>query len=266
MKVFILLTIVGFLFIVIYFLREILSSGREKNDNTKTLYEVNLKEFAPIWLKYNKEFEKELQGGDLTLEVFIKSSTSEENKSKHQISKQQEIANDVNNADSATEVSDNKSLPDIDTITAFYTEVISPYEKQFKEQNAYEVLIEILKMLDKHGSVPSVVIDVKDNESIDLISVRDNLAQISLKEHVFAVTRAMVEQVRQNYSEPENFMPQAIIIALAHDIGKIPELRLSGAYNSYDHAIVSSNWLAEQFTGKDIFWAKQAITAVRDHH
>lgn len=261
MKIFILLTITGFVITVIYLLRGIFPNGKEKRDNTKTLYEIDLKEFAPIWLKYNREFEQENHREDFTLEVLVKPTASEKD-----IEKIKTEAVEVENADNKSETKQIMTPFEIDTISTFYNEVISPYEKQFKEQNAYEILIEILKMLDRHGSVPSVVIDVKDNESVDLISVRDNLAQISLKEHVFAVTRVMVELVKQNYSEPENFMPQAIIIALAHDIGKIPELRLSGAYNSYDHAIVSSNWLAEQFTGKDIFWAKQAVTAVRDHH
>ena len=261
MKIFILLTITGFVITVIYLLRGIFPNGKEKRDNTKTLYEIDLKEFAPIWLKYNREFEKENHREDFTLEILVKPTASEKD-----IKKINTEAVEVENADNKSETKQIMTPFEIDTISTFYNEVISPYEKQFKEQNAYEILIEILKMLDRHGSVPSVVIDVKDNESVDLISVRDNLAQISLKEHVFAVTRAMVELVKQNYSEPENFMPQAIIIALAHDIGKIPELRLSGAYNSYDHAIVSSNWLAEHFTGKDIFWAKQAVTAVRDHH
>ncbi|MEM1973699.1 MAG: HD domain-containing protein [Thermoplasmata archaeon] len=261
MKIFVVFTVLFFLAIFIFLLRGIFLLKREKTSSTQTFYEVSLKDLSPIWLKYNKEFEGEKHGEDFTLEVLVKPVVANKDNQQDEI-KLEEVTETKNLA----EPKQVKSHLEIDTLNAFYNEVISPYEKQFKEQNAYEVLIEILKMLDKHGSVPSVVIDVKDNESVDLISVRDNLAQISLKEHVFAVTRAMVELVKQNYSEPENFMPQAIIIALAHDIGKIPELRLSGAYNSYDHAIVSSNWLAEQFTGKDIFWAKQAVTAVRDHH
>lgn len=261
MKIFVVFTILIFLVIFIPLLRGIFLLKREKTSSTQTFYEVSLKDLSPIWLKYNKEFEGEKHGEDFTLEVLVKPVVANKDNQQDEI-KLEEVTETKNLA----EPKQVKSHLEIDTLNAFYNEVISPYEKQFKEQNAYEVLIEILKMLDKHGSVPSVVIDVKDNESVDLISVRDNLAQISLKEHVFAVTRAMVELVKQNYSEPENFMPQAIIIALAHDIGKIPELRLSGAYNSYDHAIVSSNWLAEHFTGKDIFWAKQAVTAVRDHH
>lgn len=251
MKIFVVFTILFFLAIFIFLLRGIFLFKKEKTSSTQTFYEVDLKDLSPIWLKYNKEFEEEKHREDFTLEVLVKPEVKLE---------------EVTETKNLAEPKQIKSHLEIDTLSAFYNEVISPYEKQFKEQNAYEVLIEILKILDKHGSVSSVVIDVKDNESVDLISVRDNLAQISLKEHVFAVTRAMVELVKQNYSEPENFMPQAIIIALAHDIGKIPELRLSGVYNSYDHAIVSSNWLAEQFAGKDIFWAKQAVTAVRDHH
>lgn len=196
--------------------------------NTQPI-EVNLEELASGWLKFNFFEEKQTDNKNIHIEEGTEGVVVSE-------------------------------------LVEFYKELIEPYEELFKQQNALELLKECLQMLDSHGQAPSVVIDVKDNESIDLISVRDNLTRITLRQHTMNVTRNIINLVNENYSEPENFMPQAIIVALAHDIGKIPELRLSGAYNSYDHAIVSSNWLAEQFAGKEIFWAKQAVVAVRDHH
>ncbi len=222
------------LYLIIVFLK--ISNSKQSEE---TRYEISLKELSPIWLKYNREFQKKDE--ELEVEVLVERQDT-------------------------TKQPEQKVPIGIDTTAEFYNDVIKPYEAKFKEQNVYEVLVNTLKMLDKHGHVPSVVIDVKDNESVDLISVRDNLAQVTLREHTMAVVRGIIDCVKQTYSEYENFIPQAVIVALAHDIGKIPELRLSGAYNSYDHAIVSSNWLAEQFVGKDVFWAKQAVQAVRDHH
>lgn len=253
MKIFIFITIMLFLAVAIYLLKDMLFVlfSIKLNRKTKTLYEIDIRELSSIWIQYNKEFTGK-DNDDHSVEVLLKSIETE---------------------NIETESSNNKleegqltTISEIDTIGTFYNEVIKPYEDKFKEQNVFEVLINILKMLDKHGNVPSVVIDVKDNESVDLISVRENLAQVTLKEHTFTVTRIMIDLIKQNYSEYENFIPQGVIMALSHDVGKIPELRLTGLYNSYDHAIVSSNWLAEQFTGKDVFWAKQAVTAVRDHH
>lgn len=191
--------------------------------------EVSLEELASCWIKYNDPGEKKIEHTESS----------------------------IPGEEPSIQVSE---------LADFYKKELQPYERFFREQNVIDVLEKCLEMLDRHGSVPSVVTDVKDNESVDLISVRDNLALVTLREHTMNVVRIIIDLVKQNYSDPDNFIPQAVIIALAHDIGKIPELRLSGLYNSYDHAIVSSNWLAEQFTGKDVFWIKQAVTAVRDHH
>lgn len=257
-------------------------------------YEIELEELSQVWLKYNKEY--------APLSAFESVDYNEENEVFEKLIKQEEtkVFNASSEAGNETkkittpqkaeetvsgslkantgqtaveggsvstqQKSDPSLVEDIDMLGSFYRDVIKPYEDKFKEQNVYDVLVNILRMLEKHGSIPSVVIDAKDGESVDLISVRDNLAMVTLKEHTFTVARIMEGLVRQNQMDYENFMPQYIITALAHDIGKIPELRLSGLYNSYDHATVSSNWLAEQFVGKDVFWVRQAVVAVRDHH
>lgn len=198
--------------------------------------EVSLEELASIWLKK---------------EEVVQESVKEVEKQVEEIKQ------------------DNKTVSvsqSVSMLQKYYDELIRPYEHLFVQQKVDDVLRKIIDMLDKHGNVPSVVIDVKDNESVDIITVRENLAQVSLMEHTFNVVRNMISIVKQNYSDPDNFIPQSVIVALAHDIGKIPELRLSGVYNSYDHQVVSANWLAEQFIGKDVWWAQQAVVAVRDHH
>ncbi len=260
--------IIAFLVLVtiIYLLKDILVDKLKKTFTAKQqcpALTVPLESLSPLWLKYNKEFKDE--SDNYTVDLLINSSTSSVTSEKQTENTENDVKVEENEITTAKPHMVNE-FAQIDTIGSFYNEVIKPYEEIFKQQNVYDILINVLKMLEKHGNTPSVVIDVKDNESVDLISVRENLAQVSLKEHTLTVTRVMIDLIKQNYSEPENFVPQGVIIALAHDIGKIPELRLSGVYNSYDHAIVSSNWLAEQFTGKDVFWMKQAIMAVRDHH
>lgn|GEM_PF-632409 len=242
----------------------------QKNSDGNEI-EISLDELSQVWLKYNQQLEPvstPLEPVDYNEEegvieklikneeekVFESSQTSVESKENDN----QQPLEKVEQASALTE--------NIDMIALFYKDVIKPYEGKFKEQNVYDVLLNILKMLDKHGSVPSVVIDTKDSESIDVISVRSNLAMVTLKEHTLTVARIIERLAKQNQIDYENFMPQYLITALSHDIGKIPELRVSGVYNSYDHSIVSSNWLMEQFVGKDVFWAKQAVVAVRDHH
>ncbi|MEM3793345.1 MAG: HD domain-containing protein [Candidatus Bathyarchaeia archaeon] len=220
------LTLSGLGICGILILRELLSRPQSTEGEPR---EIPLEDLAPIWLKYNREFEAD--------------------------------------APQPSAVEEASSPPlGIDTLGDFYSTVIKPYEARFIEQNCHDVLLTILRMLDTHGSHPSVVIDTKDAESTDLITVRDTLAKVSLRDHSLSTARAMLRLVKETYSEPDNFIPQMLIAALAHDIGKIPELRLSGAYGSQDHAIVSANWLAEQFAGKDIFWVRQIVTAVRDHH
>ncbi len=166
---------------------------------------------------------------------------------------------------------DSSKKDDISEITlgpfkSFWEECVKPYEKNFQQQNVMDIAKELIGLLEQYGHCPSVVTDKKDTEAVDLISVKDNLAQVPLKNHTYAVARHLVDAVKKNYVDPEDHIPRAVIAALAHDIGKIPEFRLTSAYNTHEHHLISAHKLREMFTGKDILWAKQVANAIENHH
>ena len=152
-------------------------------------------------------------------------------------------------------------------LSSFLDDCINPYEKTIETQGVLSVVQSLIDIMEKHGSVPSVVMDARDDESLSLVSVRDNLVKISLKDHTYSVTRNMIALLKEEYRDYENLIPKAIIVSLAHDLGKIPELRESGLYNTSKHPLISASKLDELFVGMDdVFWRKDAVEVVREHH
>ena len=151
-------------------------------------------------------------------------------------------------------------------LKSLWDDCIVPYKKIINEQGADGVIMALLRLIEKQGHCPSVVIDSKDEESIDMITVRDNLVKVTLRDHTYAVCRYMMGNLKETYHDHEISAPTALVAALAHDIGKIPELRLSGAYNSKDHAKVGGFKLAELLEDNNTVWGKRALRAVNDHH
>lgn len=224
-----------------------------------------LNELSPIWTRYNEVYDdvevlddtKPVDGlfGENEKPEIVKKTGSVKDKQVAPTGKKTE--NTVSNKDQPFLVEPLKS---------FWDKCIRPYQRVFESQNVSDVLKELIEILEKHGHCPSVSVGKKDSEAIDLLSVKDNLVQINLKEHTYAVAHNLVAIIKDSYMEYEDHIAKAVITALAHDIGKIPEYRLSGAYNTYEHHLISSNKLMELFTGKDLFWIRQAVHAVENHH
>lgn len=214
---------------------------------TKKQIVIPLEDLSPLWTKYNEEIEQapteETHIDELFTDELLKENTPE------QFSQETTT-----------------KAPTSDILRDFIKEYALPYKSTFEQQQVDDVFKAIIEILEKHGQNPSVCIDGKDQESISLISVRDNLAQITLLEHSILTTKILCNEIKQNYTHYENHMPKAIITALSHDLGKIPEFRLTGIYNTSDHALVGANKLNELLFGKTIFWGKEATKAVAEHH
>ncbi len=154
----------------------------------------------------------------------------------------------------------------VEKTKSLWDDCIAPYLTVIDAQGARPVIEELLKLMEEHGHCPSVATGREDAESTDLYGVRDSLAKVSLKEHTFSVVRIMVDMVKEQYLDDESMMPLAITVGLAHDLGKIPQYRLTGVYNSHEHTLVSMGKLQELFAGFPVAWQKAALSAVRDHH
>lgn len=267
--------LLGGLFVFFIFL---LVSSSRKNRRIR----ITLEELSEIWTKYNDDFDdvsisnadildglygeiedREIASGSNSkqTEKVAETDTADEKKipgpeDRKEPEKKQDAVGSLDRASSFVS----------EPVKDFLEECIIPYKKIIERQKVADVVKELIMLLDRHKDCGSVVTDKMDSEACDLISVRDNLAKISLLEHSFAVAKNLIAVMKENYVDYENHIPKAIIAGLAHDIGKIPEFRSSKAYNTYEHPIISANRLTEMFAGKDIFWIRQVVKAVEDHH
>lgn len=150
----------------------------------------------------------------------------------------------------------------------FINNHILPYRKQFENQEVLDLTVELIKLLEKHGDCPSVVSMRGDLGANYLLGVKNRLINISLKEHSYEVAMNMIEAIKESYKglSCNSLIPKVVIAGLAHDIGKIPELRSSPFCNTYEHHIISAQRLWEMFAGKNPFLAKNVISAVENHH
>ncbi len=258
---------------------------RSQNRKNKTI-KINFEDLSTIWTKYNDDFDdisisnadvldglfeggkkssEKDQPGDMKAEPSDK-SMSDKKDSKQVVVNTDKESKDGDASGSELDTATVKLEPMPELKKEFWEICLKPYEKIIERQKVAGVVNELMNLFEKHGHHPSVVMDKIDTEAYDLISVKDNLGKISLEEHTYAVVKNLIAEIKESYVDHESHIPKAIIAGLAHDVGKIPEFRLSGAYNTYEHPLISANKLLEMFAGKDIFWIRQAVKAVEEHH
>ncbi len=143
---------------------------------------------------------------------------------------------------------------------------IQPYERVFASQGVKPLLQVVVDHLENLGHCPSIATDLKDTESFELHLVRDYLAQVSLKEHSYRVAEIIIELLKNTCLDFEILVPKAVIAALAHDLGKIPEYRLSGIYNTSEHPPISAYKFKELAEEIRVSWLDDALEAIREHH
>jgi hypothetical protein len=121
-----------------------------------------------------------------------------------------------------------------EAIDRFYAETIEHKKSIYGKKK--DAIIALLNLLDKDGECPSVVNNGKhpDPENKFSKDVFSMLAEIPLYEHTITVATSMAQKVGR-----ETLLPDAIIAALGHDIGKIPDYHDRG-YTTGDHPVISS--------------------------
>lgn len=152
-------------------------------------------------------------------------------------------------------------------LTELFQSIVVPYKTMFIGQNVYEGTCTLFDLLETHGSCPSVVtVNRNDGEAADLRGINNILSQITLKDHTCRVVNNAVELLRKEYRDFEAIIPMIVIMALGHDIGKIPVLRETSEYMMSDHPIISASKVEEVFLGRDIPWLPRALEAIKSHH
>ena len=157
--------------------------------------------------------------------------------------------------------------------TEFYLNKLLPVFNKVSEEDKvnFEILLEIMKLLDEKGDCPSVVSDVEGNnfrsEKIAGKTSFDVLKQINLRKHTLNVAEEALKIVKEKYSQITPAVIKELIIAFAHDLGKLPDFRPKD-YSMTAHPVVSAKKL-EEYLEKTTFSEKtkqMLIEAVEDHH
>ena len=243
------------------------------------ILEIGLSDLSPIWLESSKATEepdqKEISIDMSKMYHFWRDETAIE------IHAQEEkgFTNDrirkfFRHLKEALRVEERLGSPDADT----------DLEKSMF-QAEYRIILFLLSQLDEYGHHPSVVTVIGDNlksgepdgikikqspmgiltvdiktrlkkSSSDQInlpfkSTYEILKNINLADHSINVAENIIELIEREESDEiyrSTMLPVAVITALAHDIGKIPEY-YTGIYNKLTHQRISAGILEEFIDG-----------------
>jgi len=155
-------------------------------------------------------------------------------------------------------------------IGEFYRTTLAPYVETALYSatigTALDAIIKILLILDQEGDCPSVVEAKGDPEYEDHASFFDLLKKIPLRVHSLNVAQESVNILNSSgYREPELLLGRVLVVALAHDLGKIPKFRQGQAgYALGNHPNVSAA-VAEPFLA-EVPGKEELLAAIRDHH
>jgi len=118
-------------------------------------------------------------------------------------------------------------------ITRFYSDIIA--QQPIIKGPRKTIITKLLEMLDNEGTCPSVVNGgkVKDPDSDFEESTFTKLAMVPLYLHSLAVARKFVSK-----TSDEILLPNILITALGHDLGKIPAHH-NDYYSTGDHPQIS---------------------------
>lgn len=230
-------------------------SDASKAQTPKKIYEIPLEALASIWVTTGAATEED------------KATQSNSTKS---VTLEASVVSSQSNTSLRTE---GKVLTSMSEKTAkFYAEAIQPYEKEIEAQKATDIIRELIRIIEEHGNCPSIVFSGADKESFTMqVSVKEIFGKVTLIDHTFQVVLKLIELVKEVYADGIRQVPKAIVVGLAHDIGKIPEFHM-GHYSTQDHPLISESKLREivlrlKESGKETpYWIDQAYIVVKEHH
>ena len=153
-------------------------------------------------------------------------------------------------------------------IMTFFIDHIMPYSRHLREIQYYDKIIVLLSLLDA-TNCPSIT------ASTDTGARQDVLKKIFLFDHSLSVAQEMAGQEKAllkeesitDIAEIGRRIGTALIVALGHDIGKIPSLFSVQNGKRPDHAYVSYLGMNAVLSGTTDKATKNTILmAIRDHH
>jgi hypothetical protein len=173
--------------------------------------------------------------------------------------------------------------PRTDLVADFVQSDLAIFLPKFSTEE-FQMLRFLLNHLEKSGLIPSVAsiyqrdYDVRQfrycNGSKDIAITSDGrtsyeiLAQTTLLDHSIRVARNIIEEIKSKTNTYSILIPQAVLAALAHDIGKIQKFDSMSIGDNVaaknDHPYLSEMVLKETFPN---YYDLESLTAVvREHH
>lgn len=124
--------------------------------------------------------------------------------------------------------------------------------------SAGDVIVEIMKLLDKYGDCPSVNDKVKDIESLYSQKDLEMLRKVPLWRHTLNVTGRLTSHIRRGDS-----LERLLVLALAHDLGKMPH---ATTLITEPHERASLRVLDEIHGFYGLAYAEEIREAILEHH
>src|SRR5574340_1467746 len=230
---------------------------------------ISLEELAPVWLRHNHDFRPAQGEVGRTLTAPAMSMTEA-------LAPSAPTAAPVVGPPAPGAGATEKPAPVMPSAiatkrvqsSALVRDFIVPYQGILETQGVLAPILRMVDVLEEYGQCPSVVLEAKtqDEEAGDLVSIRDTLAQVTLKDHTHRVTKHGLEGLLATYKDPEPLIPKMLVACLGHDLGKIPGFRQSGIYSMRDHPAISVVKAKEIFEGQDVFWLDEVCQVIQSHH
>jgi len=146
------------------------------------------------------------------------------------------------------------------------SDLVQPYKRLFESTHALVPTVRLIDFVAAHSDCPSVVI--QNRRDVRRESEEGNfqiLEKITLFDHSVRVARLSIDLTRRVY-RLNNLVPPAIVAAIAHDIGKAPDVRGSEYYLSANHPLTATRHLSAIFDAYEVPWYPVAEQAVLRHH
>jgi HD domain-containing protein len=226
---------------------------------------ISLEELAPVWLRHNHDFRP--AQGEVGRTMTAPAITMMEALAPAPVAV---VATPAASREGATPAPVMPSAIATKCVqsSALVRDFIVPYRGILEAQGVLVPVLRMVDVLEEYGQCPSVVLEAKtqDEEAGDLVSIRDTLAKVTLKDHTHRVTKHGIEGLLATYKDPDPLIPKMLVACLGHDFGKIPGFRQSGIYSMRDHPAISVVKVKEMFEGQDVFWLDEVCQVIQSHH
>ncbi|MCG2743225.1 MAG: HD domain-containing protein, partial [Desulfobacteraceae bacterium] len=145
-------------------------------------------------------------------------------------------------------------------IQEFYNKRVRPLRHASLQQ---AVCRDLLSLLDTEGQCPSVVNVGRDVEASWDSNTYTLLGQTNLIDHSLNVAEQVICLLQA--SETGFLMPDTIIAALSHDLGKLPSIR-GHLYSLGEHPLAAGRILVGLQSFKQLPLKEEILQAVKFHH